>query len=169
MRTAHNKTQNGIREIMVMKEMTIQPRKTYVLNRGLYSAPDLKRQVKAVGPEIIYPYSKTLPNNRLGLAKWLTDPQHPLTSRVAVNRFWQSIFGRGIVSTTNDFGQQGALPTHPELLDWLSRYFVDNKWDVKKLIKISPNGQNDQTLLDQGHFGRYARFFTIKNQMQRLK
>jgi hypothetical protein len=136
LRLAHNKLQNGVREIMVMQEMTLHKRQTYVLTRGSYEAPDLKRPVKAAGASVIYPYKKDLANNRLGLAKWLTDPQHPLTSRVAVNRFWQAVFGAGIVTTPNDFGRQGALPSHPELLDWLSRHFVDGGWNVQKLMKL---------------------------------
>ena len=133
-REALNGTLNGIQEIMVMKELP-QVRKTYVLKRGLYSMPDMKQEVVPNPPEEIYPFSKDLPRNRLGLAKWLTSPQHPLTSRVAVNRYWQMVFGEGIVTTPDDFGSQGALPAHPQLLNWLSRNFIDNGWNIKALLK----------------------------------
>lgn len=119
-------------EVMVMRERS-KPRATYVLDRGVYDAPT--DQVHPGTPEILPALSEDLPDNRLGLAAWLTDPDHPLTSRVAVNRFWQNIFGQGLVTTPGDFGSQGALPSHPELLDWLARDFVDSGWDVKGLMK----------------------------------
>ena len=121
-----------IKEIMVMKEMD-EPRKTYVLERGLYDA--YGEEVFPNVPENILPWRDEYPKNRLGLAKWLTDPEHPLTARVTVNRYWQNYFGRGIVKTTEDFGNQGELPSHPELLDWLARGFINSNWDVKALQK----------------------------------
>lgn len=130
-----NKQLDGLKEIMVMKELPVK-RKTYVLKRGLYSEPDYKQLVVPNPPEEILPFPKDFPRNRLGLAKWLTMPEHPLTSRVAVNRLWQMVFGEGIVNTPDDFGSQGALPTHPQLLNWLSREFVDSGWNIKHILKI---------------------------------
>ena len=91
--------------------------------------------MKAATPGVLPPMKGSLANNRLGLAKWLTDPDHPLTARVAVNHYWQLIFGEGLVRTPEDFGRQGALPTHPQLLDWLANDFVTHGWDVKRLVK----------------------------------
>lgn len=119
-------------EIMVMADMK-EPRETFVLNRGQYDEPT--EQVFPGTPKKVLDFSDELPQNRLGLAKWLTDPKNPLTARVTVNRYWQMIFGRGIVETAHDFGTQGALPTHPELLDYLALDFVDSGWDLKALLK----------------------------------
>ena len=117
-------------EIMVMEEMH-PPRQTHLLKRGAYDAPG-----EVVGrdtPASLPPFPATQPRNRLGLARWLTSPQHPLAARVVVNRVWRMHFGRGIVATPEDFGSQGKLPTHPELLDWLTDRFVKDGWDVKAL------------------------------------
>lgn len=122
-----------IQEIMVMKEMET-PRQTYILERGLYDA--YGEEVFPAVPNNLLPWPDTLPKNRLGLAKWLTHPDHPLTARVAVNRYWQNYFGQGIVRTSEDFGNQGELPSHPELLDWLALWFMDSDWDVKGLQKL---------------------------------
>jgi len=110
-----------------------QPRPAFLLRRGAYDAPG--EQVQSGVPASLLPWAETWPKNRLGLAQWLTDPRHPLTARVAVNRFWQMLFGRGIVTTPEDFGSQGQLPSHPELLDWLAKSFLDSGWDVKALAK----------------------------------
>ena len=112
---------------LVMEES--QARKTFVLNRGAYDQPT--EEVPCGVPAQIFPIPDGLPANRWGLAKWLVDPGHPLTARVAVNRFWQHFFGRGLVTTPEDFGTQGAFPTHPALLDWLAVEFIASGWDVK--------------------------------------
>lgn len=124
---------SGIAEIMVMEEME-EPRQAYILDRGHYA-----NRADAVSPDTpadILPFPDTLPRNRLGLAKWTTDPANPLTSRVAVNRIWRIFFGQGLVETQEDFGLQGRPPTHPELLDYLATWFVDHDWDVKALCKL---------------------------------
>ncbi|MEP6737417.1 MAG: DUF1553 domain-containing protein [Chryseolinea sp.] len=122
-----------ISEVMVMQEMT-KPKKSYLLQRGNYSARG--EEVFPNTPESILAFNKNLPRNRLGLAQWLTDKDHPLTARVAVNRFWQNFFGTGLVKTSEDFGNQGSMPSHPELLDWLALSFQENGWDMKKLQKL---------------------------------
>ena len=105
-----------------------------VLFRGMYDQP--RDQVAANTPSVLPPMSSSLPRNRMGLAQWLIDPSHPLTSRVTVNRFWQELFGTGIVKTADDFGSQGEAPSHPELLDWLAVEFRESGWDVKKFYRL---------------------------------
>ena len=122
-----------VQELMVMEERS-KPRASYILDRGQYDA--YREQVYASTPSAILPMDPTLPKNRLGLAKWLFSPEHPLTARVAVNRYWQLLMGRGIVKTAEDFGNQGSLPTHPQLLDWLAMHFSESGWDVKLLLKL---------------------------------
>jgi hypothetical protein len=118
---------------MVAKEMST-PRETFMLVRGEY---DKKGDKASPGvPSILPPFPKDAPTNRFGLAQWLLDPNHPLTARVIVNRFWQQYFGVGLVKTTEDFGVQGERPSHPELLDWLATEFVRTGWDVRKLQKV---------------------------------
>ena len=118
--------------VMVMDERQ-DTRPTHVLFRGSFDAP--RDEVSPGLPAALPALPAGQPNNRLGLARWLTDPSHPLTSRVTVNRFWQMLFGRGIVATVEDFGSQGAAPTHPELLDWLASEFIESGWDVKGLLR----------------------------------
>ena len=115
---------------MVMDEMKT-PRDTFVLARGDYR--NQTEKVQPGVPAMLPPLPKGAPLNRLTLAQWLVDPNHPLTSRVAVNRFWQMYFGTGIVKTQEDFGVQGEAPVHPELLDWLATEFVRTGWDVKAM------------------------------------
>ena len=147
--------QDSFPNLMVMAELPA-PRTTHLLKRGAYDAP--AETVTRAVPAVLSPWQTDWPNNRLGFAKWLTSPAHPLTSRVAVNRFWQMLFGTGLVKTVEDFGSQGELPSHPELLDWLACAFRDgevetgrpgnlamgrrhaqapysNKWDIKALLR----------------------------------
>lgn len=116
------------------KYLSQGPRKTYVLTRGNYDAPGEEVDPGAL-ETLLAPWPIDAPRNRLGLARWLTQPQHPLTSRVVVNRFWAQLFGVGLVKTVEDFGSQSEWPSHPELLDWLARDFVDSGWNVKALMK----------------------------------
>jgi uncharacterized protein DUF1553/uncharacterized protein DUF1549/concanavalin A-like lectin/glucanase superfamily protein/cytochrome c len=133
MREEENRLINDVQEIMVMKEMP-QRRPSFVLKRGAYDAPG--DSVEPGTPEKIFPFSDGLPRNRLGLARWMVDRRNPLTARVEVNRVWRNHFGRGLVATEEDFGTQGKLPTHPELLDWLALNFMEDGWDVKALHKF---------------------------------
>jgi len=123
----------GVVTTMVMQDLP-QPRETFVLTRGAYDKPGEPVQVGV--PGAFPPLPPGASPNRLALAEWLMDPGHPLTARVAVNRYWQLHFGRGLVSTPEDFGTQGELPTHPELLDWLATEFVRTGWDVKALQRL---------------------------------
>ena len=132
-REQRSKTVDGIQEIMVMRELA-SPRNTYRLKRGAYDAP--AEEVRANTPAFLPTFPEDQPRNRLGLARWLTSPDHPLMARVTVNRFWQQCFGQGLVQTPEDFGSQGTPPTHPALLDWMAKDFVENGWDVKRLIKM---------------------------------
>ena len=142
--------------LMVMQE-TAEPRPAYVLRRGAYDQP--AEQVGRAVPAVLPPLPAEFPNNRLGLARWLVSKENPLTARVQVNRFWQMLFGTGLVKTVEDFGSQGELPSHPELLDWLAAEFRDGEiegrgdggkknpqsairnpqskaWDVKAMLKL---------------------------------
>ena len=118
---------------MVMRDLP-EPRKTFLLKRGEYDRPG--EQVSAGVPASLPPLPADVPRNRLGLARWLVDPAHPLTARVAVNRLWQMVFGAGIVRTPADFGSQGELPEHPELLDWLAVELIESGWDVKHMLRL---------------------------------
>lgn len=109
--------------------------KSYVLTRGEYDKPDLTKPCEPGVPTRIFPWDASLPKNRLGLARWLTDPKHPLTSRVIINRLWAQVFGAGLVATSENLGMQGDLPTHPELLDTLAVDFVRSGWNTKAMLR----------------------------------
>src|SRR5262249_15875229 len=127
LREEENALLNDTPEIMTMEELP-QRRVTHLLKRGAYDAPG--EEVQPNPPAKLFEFQKDGPRKRLGLAQWLTDRRNPLTARVVVNRVWKMHFGRGIVATPEDFGSQGRLPSHPELLDWLAGWFMDNGWDV---------------------------------------
>lgn len=140
LRREQNKLITSIQDIMVMQEMD-RPKPAHVLKRGAYDAPG--DEVGMETPAVMGRLPATLPRNRLGLARWILDPGHPLTARVTVNRIWQQFFGRGIVETSDNFGLQGTPPTHPELLDWLAVTFVRGNaalgvrpWNVQDLQKL---------------------------------
>ena len=133
LRLARTDLQKAIPTAMIMAEMKT-PRETFVLARGDYR--NQTEKVQPGVPSVLPRLPDGAPLNRLTLARWLVDPQHPLTSRVAVNRFWQTYFGHGIVKTQEDFGVQGEPPAHPELLDWLATEFVRTGWDVKAMQRL---------------------------------
>ncbi|MCB1092137.1 MAG: DUF1549 domain-containing protein, partial [Verrucomicrobiae bacterium] len=118
---------------LVMQEQADSQPKAHVLERGEYDKP--QQEVGAGVPDFLPPMADGEPGNRLGLARWLVSPSHPLTSRVAVNRMWQELFGAGLVKTSEDFGTQGEPPSHPELLDWLALRFMGNGWNVKAMYR----------------------------------
>ena len=122
-----------ISTVMVMKDLD-KPRMTYILDRGNYASPKKDKVIQPDTPAFL-PRLSDRPQNRLGLAQWIVDPSHPLTSRVTVNRLWQMLFGTGLVKTAEDFGVQGEWPSHPALLDWLAVDFVESGWDVKRMLK----------------------------------
>jgi hypothetical protein len=132
-----NKKDTGSLMVSVMGELNgkgDKPRTTYILNRGVYDQHG--DSVKAAALAAVLPFDTTkLPRNRLGLAQWTVDKNNPLTARVFVNQIWQEFFGVGLVKSTGDFGMQGNLPTHPELLDWLAVDFMEHNWDIKRLVK----------------------------------
>ena len=130
-----------LQEIKVMKERK-KWRETFILNRGNYDAPTTKVQPSSIAA--VMPYTDKYPKSRLGLAQWITDPDNPIVARVAVNRYWQMIFGNGLVASSSDFGNQGNLPTNLALLDWLAIEFVKSGWDVKALLRLIVNSQTYQ-------------------------
>ncbi len=118
----------------VMREVPDKEPEAHILNRGMYD--QRKELVKAGTPPALHPMAASLPRNRLGLAKWIVDEANPLTGRVIVNRYWQEVFGNGLVRTSDDFGSQGEPPSHPELLDWLAVEFRESGWDVKGFFRM---------------------------------
>ncbi len=133
LRAKENDLLCGVLEVMVMKELP-QRRPTHVLTRGQWDAP--AEEVQPDTPSAVLPFPEDFPRDRMGFARWLVDRRNPLTARVAVNRFWQMLFGRGLVGTPQDFGTRGEYPTYPELLDWLAVHFQDTGWDVKALCRL---------------------------------
>ena len=131
-RQQRSKTVDGITEIMVMRERH-RARSTYRLQRGAYDDP--QERVDSGTPAALPSFPRDQPRNRLGLARWLVAPNHPLTARTTVNRYWQMLFGQGLVSTPEDFGSQGKPASHPELLDWLARDLVEHEWNLRYLLK----------------------------------
>ena len=132
-RQRRSRAADPLPEIMAMRELP-QPKPAFVLARGAYDQPG--EPVTARPPEFLPPFKPGWPANRLGLARWTVARDNPLTARVIVNRLWQSFFGEGLVRTPEDFGVQGALPTHPELLDFLAARFMDSGWDFKALARL---------------------------------
>ncbi len=130
--SARDVIDKSIPTTMVMQEMD-KPRDTFILQRGQYDKPGEK--VFAGTPDFLPPLPPG-PANRLTMARWLVDPSHPLTARVAVNRTWQMLFGTGLVKTAEDFGTQGERPSHPELFDWLATEFIRTGWDTKALLRL---------------------------------
>jgi hypothetical protein len=136
----------GKLNVMVLAERK-EPRDTHVLLRGVW---DKKGDVVPRGvPAAIAPWPEGLAKDRIGLAKWITSKDNPLTARVFVNQVWQMLFGAGLVRTPDDFGLQGQRPTHPELLDWLAVDFMENGWDVKRLIKTIVTSETYQQSSDR--------------------
>lgn len=134
LRSQENYIATNEEEVMIMTDRS-EYRKTFILDRGAYDAPTKIEVAPNTIPKI-FPFDEDkYPKNRLGLALWLLDEKNPLFARVAVNRFWQMLFGKGLVLTQEDFGNQGSFPTHLELLDYLALNFREKNWDVKAFLK----------------------------------
>lgn len=123
-----------VSNVMVMADVP-KMRTTYILDRGSYASPQKDRVVTPGVLSALPQLTESVPQNRLGLARWLVDPGHPLTARVTVNRYWYMMFGTGLVRSLGDFGSQGEWPSHPALLDWLAVDFVESGWDIKRMLK----------------------------------
>ncbi len=135
LRKAKEEYEKTIPSVMVMEDLAT-PRPTYVLKRGQYDQPDKKKRLQPGTPSCLSEPPAGAPRNRLGLARWLVSPENPLTARVVVNRIWQHHFGLGLVKTAENFGVQGELPSHPELLDWLATELIRTGWDIKAMHRL---------------------------------
>ena len=131
--TKKSTIENAIATTLVMAERET-PRGAYILHRGDYTKR--REPVRPNTPDVLPPMPADASPNRMAVANWLIAPQHPLTSRVAINRLWQQIFGTGIVKTAEDFGSQGERPSHPQLLDWLATEFIQTDWDIKRMVRL---------------------------------
>ena len=129
----HKAVEAGIPTAMVMRDMK-QARNTFVLQRGAYDQP--RDKVEADVPSLLPPLPLGAARNRLGFSQWLLSREHPLTARVIVNRIWAEVFGRGLVTTLEDFGTQGSSPSHPELMDWLAVELIESGWDLHHLLRL---------------------------------
>jgi hypothetical protein len=130
-----NMRPQGLPTLPVMVELPLdQRRETHLMNKGNFLS--LGDKVEPAVPAAFHPFPSDAPKNRLGVAKWLVDPNNPLTARVAANRYWAQLFGTGLVETEEDFGTQGELPTHPELIDWLATEYVRLGWDTKAFLRL---------------------------------
>jgi len=137
--TAERNAFQAMLPLTLVMEENEERRPTHRLHRGDYASP--REEVSPGIPEALPQMADDLPRDRLGFARWLVSPEHPLTARVTVNRLWQQMFGTGIVKTAEDFGSQGEWPSHPELLDWLAVEFVESGWDVKHMLRLMANSQ----------------------------
>ncbi|MBY0585626.1 PSD1 and planctomycete cytochrome C domain-containing protein [bacterium] len=143
LRSERSRLDDLMLETMVLADRA-EPRKTYRLERGLYDKPDTSAELTPGLPSVLAGADAASTGSRLLLANWLISPEQPLTSRVTVNRWWQHFFGQGIVRTAEDFGSQGELPTHPELLDWLAVECQQSGWDMKGIHRLLVSSQTYQ-------------------------
>ena len=127
-------SEKPVSTVMVMQDVP-QMRQTFILDRGQYTSPKQDSPVNPGVLSVLPPLPPEAPTNRLGLAQWLVQKDHPLTARVTVNRYWYMLFGTGLVKTLEDFGSQGEWPSHPALLDWLAVDFVESGWNIKRMLK----------------------------------
>ncbi len=140
--TADRDAQEATLPLTLVMEEREEVRPTHRLERGDYASP--REEVYPDVPDALPPLAADAPRNRLGFARWLVSPEHPLTARVTVNRLWQQMFGTGLVKTAEDFGSQGDWPSHPDLLDWLAVEFVESGWDVKHMLRLVATSQTYQ-------------------------
>jgi len=158
-KSLEQQTASAFPTTMIMKDRP-NLRATHILTRGQYNEP---AAAVSMGVPAVFPAVKeNTPANRLGMAQWLVDPQHPLTARVAVNRYWHRLFGVGIVKTSEDFGVQGELPSHPKLLDWLAQEFINTGWDVKRMQRLL---LTSATYQQTSHVGEKAYAFDPENRL----